>query len=76
MKFGNLQHSARLDFEDCEGHLQLVDRLPNFRMFPDFVLQSFQQTVGSGDMLDCLLRIGVGLGLGFGWHDTHLCFVF
>ena len=67
-----LEHSAGLNFEDREGHLQLVDCLPNFRMLPDLVLQSFQQTVSSSDMLDCLSRIGVGFGFGLGWHETHL----
>ena len=71
-----LQHSAGLDFEDREGHLQLVNRLPNFRMLPDFGLQSFQQAVSSSDMFDCLSRIGVGFGFGLGWHETHLYFVF
>jgi len=33
-----LEHPTRFDFEDRECHLQLVDCLPNFRMFTNFGL--------------------------------------
>lgn len=72
MKFGNLQHSAGFNFEDGEGHLQLVDCLPNFRMLTQFVLEDLQQAMSSGDMFYRLTRIGVWF-LVFGFHVTYLC---
>ena len=56
-----LEHSTCFDFEDGEGHLQLVDCLPNFRMLANFVLENFQQAVGSGDMFCRLAWIGAWL---------------
>ena len=59
----HLEHSAGFNFEDRQSHLQLVDRLSNFRMFADLVLQDLQQAVGSGDMFCRLSRIGAWFGL-------------
>jgi hypothetical protein len=46
-----LKHSARLHLEDRECHFQFVNRLSNFWMFTNPVLQNLQQLMGSRDMV-------------------------
>ena len=68
-----LKHSARLNLEDRECHLQFVNRLSNFWMFTNPVLQNLQQPMGPGDMVCRLSWAHVCLGLILRWHRRHLC---
>lgn len=66
---GLSKHAARLHAQDGQGHLQLVDGLPQFGVFPDLFLQSLQQSMSPRQMFGSLLTPGFVFRL----HEAHLC---
>ena len=55
------QHSAGLNFQDRERLLQFVNGLPDFGMFRNLALQSFEQRVSFGYMFRSLPWTGFWL---------------